>query len=313
MKATKRSYKLYAAWEYEKEEEDLNTSSEEGWQLVKGGCFSSTFRKDDSVRYVYQLDYIPKIKDMNRYKEMFEEQGWEYTNSTFNGWHYFRKLYKAGDNIADYKIYTDKESLYEMQNRWVGLVTTLFFVYLIFAGTYAAHFIRSKEPSWLIQTIVFALLTVTFGFGVRNLRRRRKGLKSGISLPTQIILPLVVVLVISSIGIAASKNHNVVYHTNFTYISMPEDALPKLSDDIVIKKAGRYKLDLDINTSDGQVQVIIQDLNKNKVFETVADICTISNHKMMLEKGTYHIYYNYLAKNYGENSSETSVNIKLKK
>ena len=67
------------------EVEDLNKMSDEGWQLVRGGCFQSKFVKNPDIRYRYQLDY-QKIDDMARYIEIFREQGWEYVNSTFNGW-----------------------------------------------------------------------------------------------------------------------------------------------------------------------------------------------------------------------------------
>ncbi len=316
MKATKRSYKLYAAWEYEKEEEDLNASSEEGWQLVKGGSFSSTFRKDGSIHYVYQLDYTPHIKDPIRYKEMFAEQGWEYINSTFNGWHYFRKTYEEGINREDYKIYTDKESLYKMQNRWVNLAKVLFFVYLIFTGVYVAGFIHSKEPMLLIQTIIFTLLTATFGLGIRSIRLRQKGLKNNINMPIQIILPLAVALLIGYVGLWVyqyTAHHNTIYHTHFTYTYMPNDNLPSTSDSIVIEKADDYKLDLDINAGHGQIQVIIQDSNEKKVFETSADVCRINNHKITLDEGRYNVYFNYLIDSYNEDSSKISVNLKLKK
>ena len=38
------SYKWYAVWEYEKEEEDLNEASKKGLQLTKGGCFHRVFQ-----------------------------------------------------------------------------------------------------------------------------------------------------------------------------------------------------------------------------------------------------------------------------
>ncbi|WP_070000218.1 DUF2812 domain-containing protein [Cellulosilyticum sp. I15G10I2] len=313
MKRIKRSFRLYAAWEYEKEEEDLNAASQRGWQLAKGGCFSSTFYKDESVRYIYQLDYRPHNIDMDRYKETFEEQGWTYINSTFNGWHYFCKLYKEGECIEDYKIYTDRESLYEMQNRWVGLVTTCFFLYLVFAGIHVVHFIRSKEVSLLIQAIAFILLTITFGLGVYNLRRRRKGLKSGMGLPIQIILPLAIVLLISAMNLIGAERHHLIYHTNFTYINKPEDTFTRLSDTLVIEEKGTYKIDLDIAASDGQMQVIIEDFNGNEVFDVTADRCTVNNHKLVMEAGTYDIYFQYLAPNYSIDTSQLSINIKLKR
>jgi hypothetical protein len=68
------SYKVYAPWDSEKEVEDLNESSLNGLQLVKGGCFHSKFKRDQSVQYIYQLDYNPRIADKPRYFETIEEQ-----------------------------------------------------------------------------------------------------------------------------------------------------------------------------------------------------------------------------------------------
>ncbi len=56
-KTRKTSFKAYPAWNYEKEIEDLNAASEKGWQLVRGGCFHSTFEKNPDIRYRYQLDF----------------------------------------------------------------------------------------------------------------------------------------------------------------------------------------------------------------------------------------------------------------
>lgn len=47
-KELKRSYRIYAAWNYEKEEDFINENSNDGWQLIKGGCFHSVYEKDDS-------------------------------------------------------------------------------------------------------------------------------------------------------------------------------------------------------------------------------------------------------------------------
>ena len=81
----KISHAAYAAWDYKKEIEDLNKKSQEGWQLVKGGCFKSIYEQNDQVCYRYQLDYNTDIENKVLYLEMFEDQGWEYINSTFNG------------------------------------------------------------------------------------------------------------------------------------------------------------------------------------------------------------------------------------
>lgn len=116
MKEYKTTHKIYSAWDYTREIEDLNKMSENGWQLVKGGLLGSRFKRNENIRYRYQLDFNTKIDDMGRYIETFREQGWEFVNSTWNGWHYFRKLYDASEN--EYEIYNDQNSLKEMQGKW---------------------------------------------------------------------------------------------------------------------------------------------------------------------------------------------------
>ena len=101
----KRKFGFYSAWNYELEIEDLNKMSEQGWQLIRGGgLFSNKFKKNPDIQYRYQLDFQPSIEDKGRYIETFREQGWEYVNSTFNGWHYFRKLYDATKPEEEYEI-----------------------------------------------------------------------------------------------------------------------------------------------------------------------------------------------------------------
>ena len=118
MKNTKRVFGVYTAWDYAREIEDLNKMSKKGWQLVKGGLYSNKYKKNDNVQYRYQLDFNKSIDDMGRYIETFREQGWEYVNSTINGWHYFRKLYDPSLPAEEYEIYCDNQSLKEMQNNW---------------------------------------------------------------------------------------------------------------------------------------------------------------------------------------------------
>ena len=79
MNQTKISTKAYGAWEYRREEEELNRQSENGWQLERGGCFYSKFKK--------------------KYRQDMEEE--------------------------EKKIYTDKQSLNEMRNRYFRLLLVL--------------------------------------------------------------------------------------------------------------------------------------------------------------------------------------------
>lgn len=173
-KTTKTSYRAYFAWNYQKELKALEAKSREGWQLVKGGCFHSKYTRDDSAVYRYALDYNNDLKpeDMARYRETFEEQGWEYISSTFNGWHYFRKAYDPALPESAYEIYTDDESLRQMQDRWRRLALTLCIAEFIVA---AANFlIYLTDGRNLIAACVSLAVALLILYGYRRMRRGRE-------------------------------------------------------------------------------------------------------------------------------------------
>lgn len=202
MKDIITSHKFYTVWEYEKEEKDLNEASKNGLQLIKGGCFHSTFRKDNSVRYIYQLDYCPKISDKDRYIECFQDAGWEYINSTFNGWHYFRRPYDADLSPEDVKIYTDRDSLYAMENRWhrnlriFSILTLLLGLLCLAAAIYPQGLTTGRSLIYILEAAAMLCLSVTFFIVLKNIRRIRQGEEAGFALPVQIIFPLVLLLIL---------------------------------------------------------------------------------------------------------------------
>ncbi len=196
MKDKIRSYKMYPAWEYEKEEEDLNKASWKGYQLVKGGCFHSVFQRDNTVRYNYQLDYNLHIDDPVRYKEVFQEQGWEYINSTFNGWHYFRKLYQEGQTLEDTKIYTDKQSLYEMQGRWIKLMFGLIILYVTMIIVYTVLAISNREYILFVDVGISIVFSSMFSIALFNIKRGRQGKKKIFNIPIQLAMIICIVLII---------------------------------------------------------------------------------------------------------------------
>ena len=193
-KDRKVSHKIYEAWEYEREIADLNRMSEEGWQLEKGGCFHSVFRKNDKVRYIYQLDYTPRLQDKERYLELFSEQGWEYINSTFNGWNYFRKPYREDLSEEEKVIYTDKQSLYEMQNRYVVMLRAFVVLACVMTPLYLFMGVMHREPAILIEALVFLVIAVFMGIGLLNVNRVRKGMKKLPSIPFIVAYPIIILL-----------------------------------------------------------------------------------------------------------------------
>ena len=50
-KDRKTELTFYAAWDYRREIADLNARSQQGWQLLKGGCYFSTFRREKRGKF----------------------------------------------------------------------------------------------------------------------------------------------------------------------------------------------------------------------------------------------------------------------
>ena len=155
-KNTKTVWGMYSAWNYEKEIEDLNKRSEQGWQLVKGGLLHNKFRKNPNVRWRYQLDYRD-VEEKGRYIETFREQGWEYINSTFNHWHYFRKAYDPALPEEAYEIFTDRESLREMNKSWVRMALIAIVLLAGFAVSRGIEMITRPRLPVLAQLLAFLL------------------------------------------------------------------------------------------------------------------------------------------------------------
>lgn len=170
MKERKTTHHVYAAWNFDRELADLNAESEKGWQLVRGGSFRNQFRFDDSVCYRYALDYNMRIDDDIRYRELFREQGWEYVSSTFNGWHYFRKVYDPSLPEAEYIIYTDEESEQEMKKRWSRLAYTLGGMLAVLFLVYAVLAVLEPDISLLCYCVGFLIGSIALLSGGKTIR-----------------------------------------------------------------------------------------------------------------------------------------------
>lgn len=173
MKNIKVERAVYAAWDYELELQHLNQMSEQGWQLIRGGCFHTKYERDEGVVYRYQLDHNMKIENRMRYVETFREQGWEYINSTFNGWHYFRKVYDPTKSAEEYEIYSDRPSKQEMAGRLSRLLAVLtVIVGLMFAGSIVSFI---QDPGMAMIGIVVEMLAALILTGTGTVRMRSVG------------------------------------------------------------------------------------------------------------------------------------------
>ena len=281
----KTSYKVYPAWNYEKELEDLNNASEQGWQLVKGGCFHSRFVNNPDVRYRYQLDY-GQIDDMGRYIETFREQGWEYVNSTFNNWHYFRKLWDPALPEEEYEIFTDRESLKEMNGRWVKLATGLGIVLLLFAVLWIIRLIRQPQLPVLVQLLIYFFEGAILLRGAAVMRNPDASRKSrGGTALMAVFLAVILIGTGCVIGLYANR-------PGFRTESVSEDLLEPMVDnrltDFEVKYADNYFIDLGIDAK-APFTIEILDESGRAVFSKTASSYEEDNIKLRLTKGRYRV------------------------
>ena len=113
---TKKEFKYFNIFQYEKEQDYLNEMHKKGWKLTKiGGVGMYHFEECVPEDVVYQLDYNQEgRKNKEEYVGMFADCGWEYLFE-FAGYSYFRKSKLQMD--GEEEIFCDKQSKYEMMDR----------------------------------------------------------------------------------------------------------------------------------------------------------------------------------------------------
>ena len=279
----KTSYKAYPAWDYQEEIANLNQVSEKGWQLIKGGCFHSKFVKNPDICYRYQMDFR-KVDDMGRYIETFREQGWEYINSTFNGWHIFRKFYDPTLPEEAYEIFTDRESLHEMKNRLARIMLILGTICVIFAAVCLFRMILKPHLPALIQLLLFAIEGAVLLRGRTILRAQElSGKHKGRRALFVAFLCTIVIGCTASIALTDMRS----------YISIQQNAeelTEPITDnrwvDFYIKYTDNYYLDLDIN-ADVPITFEIVDANGEIMYSEKGTDMRKENIRIKLPKGQY--------------------------
>lgn len=255
MKNTKVERAVYAAWDYELEIDHLNEMSEQGWQLVRGGCFRTKYERKDGVVYRYQLDHNVGIKDRVRYIDTFREQGWEYVNSTFNGWHYFRKLYDPAKPQEEYEIYTDRPSMVEMAGRLSKLMLALSLLLVVVLIGSVCSMITAPSMAQIGIVVEIALALVLTAIGCVRMRAVGVGEKPTYRFPLKALISVVLVCFLWSMLFSiASDRLMPVFSRVDNKIIMEYDV--KLPDWVKINKGGRDDLQASITDEAGEVRQV---------------------------------------------------------
>lgn len=284
----KTSHRIYTAWSYQKEIEDLNKASEQGWQLIRGGCFSSKYKWNPDVRYRYQMDYPGKVEDMGRYIEIYREQGWEYISSTFNGWHYFRKAYDPALPEAQYEIFTDRSSLEEMKNRWIKLAICLSVLVAVFTAFQLIMYAKTPTLPELIRLVTFGVLLVFFIYGIINMKNSERGKRARWDrVCFAVVLAVYIAGNVGSVLLTESRPY---FNANF--VSENVETIPAELDRAVawhtieIAYSDNYYIDLDI-TSDAPVCFTIRNESGEIVYTVKGSAVAEEDIKLNLKAGTY--------------------------
>lgn len=126
---TKKQFKLFTIFEYEKEQDYLRKMHKSGWKFLKVSGFRMYhFEKCTPEDVIYQLDYnLEGLAHKEEYIRMFNDCGWEYLQD-YMGYSYFRKpVAEAKDEEG---IFSDTESKLQMMKRvFKGRMFPLFFIF----------------------------------------------------------------------------------------------------------------------------------------------------------------------------------------
>ena len=280
---------VYAAWDYKKEVEDLNKLSAEGLQLIKGGCLYSQYEEDKSVQYRYQLDYNRKIDNRMRYIESFREQGWEYINSTFNGWHYFRKPYDPSLPDSEYEIYTDMPSLGEMAKRWLKLGYTIeILISLLFLLT-IYQMIRQPEiyrAGLLLEYVVFEIMLLS---GISAMKRMIKGNYTGAEkrFPLGIVFGLFMISLLWILIWGFAKDS-----CEGTWIgnTLKKDDYPVVNFEMKLPEFVYLSLE---NDPEFPCTVLITNQKGREVYRKSGDALELEDERIFLPRGSYQLTVSY--------------------
>ena len=152
---TKRIFKFFTMFEYEKEQEFLRSMHRSGWKLAKiSGICLYHFEKCIPEDVVYQLDYNQEgIAHRDEYVGMFRDCGGEYLQD-YMGYSYFRK--PPSQTAGSEEIFCDDDSRLQMLGRvYRG---KLFPLAALFSCILIPQFVISLSRDSVLFTILFGML-----------------------------------------------------------------------------------------------------------------------------------------------------------
>lgn len=171
----KKIYKLFWAWEFDKEETWLNQMAAKGRSLVSVGFCNYTFEQTAPSEYEIRLELlenVPKHAESEQYIAFLEETGAEHVGSLMR-WVYFRKKKSAGS----FDLYSDNDSRIAHLSRILNLIGIITLLELGIGLNGLIQHLRSSSPftiGWAVVPLAFGML---IGIGFLRVYRLREKLK----------------------------------------------------------------------------------------------------------------------------------------
>ena len=162
---TKTIYKVFFAWQDEKEEKWLEEQAAQGWHLESAAPFFYTFRKGNPERVIYRLDYkLTLDKDYTEYEQIFTDCQWKLVTRMSN-WHYYRI---RPDNNHTPEIFNTSHTKAQKYRRLLrGLWPFLFLAFLNFRYVFDyLDFTKEQDTDHVVLGLFMLLVWGFFIFAV---------------------------------------------------------------------------------------------------------------------------------------------------
>lgn len=150
-KQTLKKFRLFWAWQDEKEEAWLREMAKQGWHLQSfSGPGIYNFLRGEAKDVVYRMDFRTTTKqDKQEYLQIFQDAGWEYVGE-LSSWQYFRKEFKPGEEL---EILTDAESKIAKYQRLLAMLVIILPILIMFNNS-----MIHQEGSWIVETARFLII-----------------------------------------------------------------------------------------------------------------------------------------------------------
>jgi len=165
----KTIYKLYWAWQFDKEEKWLNECSAKGLHLCDVGFLRYTFEVGNPCAYSHKLELLenwPTHPESVAYIQFLEDTGVEMVGSILR-WVYFRK--KTEDGPFD--LFSDLDSRIKHLNRIIFLFLPIMF--LEFSAGISNLFMQNSSNRFIGGLALFVGCLLAYGALVINNKKKK--------------------------------------------------------------------------------------------------------------------------------------------